>query len=74
MFVSSRDDHDIILYLQCYPNLEIKSNKNGDDITAFMMDQTEQLVEDGELLQYSDSQMEMKELIMEKVIKGASGM
>jgi len=74
MFVSSRDDHDIVLRLQRYPNLEIKSDRNGNDIAAFVKDQTEQLIEDGELLQYSDSPLEMKELIVDKVIEGASGM
>jgi len=74
MFVSSRDDHDIVFRLQHYPNLEIKSNRNSDDIAVFVKDQTERLIKDGELLQYSDSQTEMKELIMEMVIEGASGM
>jgi hypothetical protein len=74
MFVSSRDDHDIVFRLQRYPNLEIKSDRNGNDIAAFVMDRTEQLIEDGELLQYSDSQTEMKELIVNQVIEGASGM
>jgi len=74
MFVSSRDDHDLVLRLQRYPNLDIKSDRNGDDIAAFVMDRTEQLVEDGELLQYSGSQTEMKELIVKEVIKGARGM
>ena len=74
IFVSSRDDYDIVFRLQRYPNLEIKSNRNSDDIAVFVKDQTERLIEDGELLQYSDSQTEMKELIVKKVIKGASGM
>jgi len=74
MFVSSRDDHDIVFRLQRYPNLEIKSARNSDDIAAFVKDQTEQHIEDGELLQYSDSPTEMKELIVKKVIKGANGM
>jgi hypothetical protein len=74
MFVSSRDDHDIVFRLQRYPNLEIKSDRNGNDIAAFVMDRTEQLIEDGELLQYSDSQTKMKELIVKKVIEGANGM
>ena len=74
MFVSSRDDYDIVFRLQRYPNLEIKSNRNSDDIAVFVKDQTEQLIEDGELLQYSGSQTEMKELIVKKVIEGASGM
>ena len=74
MFISSRDDYDIVSRLQYYPNLEIKSDRNSDDIGVFVKDQTEQLIEDRELLQYSDSQTEMKELIVKNVIEGASGM
>jgi hypothetical protein len=74
IFVSSRDDHDIVFRLQRYPNLEIKSDRNSNDIAAFVKDRTEQLIEEGELLQYSDSQTEMKELIVEMVIQGAGGM
>jgi hypothetical protein len=74
IFVSSRDDHDIVLRLHRYPNLEIKSNRNSDDITRFVKDQTEQLIEGGELLQYSNSKTEMKLLIVSKVIEGATGM
>jgi hypothetical protein len=74
IFVSSRDDHDIVLRLQYYPNLEIKSDMNSDDIAVFVKDQTERLVEERELLQYSDSQTEMKELIIKKVIDGSGGM
>ena len=74
IFISSRDDHDIVLRLRHYPNLEIDSRRNGDDIERFVKDQTERLIQDGELLQYSNSQAEMKELIIDKVIKGATGM
>jgi hypothetical protein len=74
IFVSSRDDRDIVFRFQHYPNLEIKSDRNSDDIAAFVKDQTERLIEYGELLQYSDSQTEMKELILKKVIAGANGM
>lgn len=63
-----------MLRLQRYPNLEIKSSRNSDDIAVFVKDQTERLIEEGELLRYSDSQTEMKELIVKKVIKGATGM
>lgn len=74
IFVSSRDDHDIVYLLQRYPNLEINSDKNSDDIAVFVKVQTKQLIKKGELLQYSNSQTEMKELIVNKVIEGASGM
>lgn len=58
IFISSRDDHDIVFRLQRYPNLDMKSDRNSDDIAVFVKDQTQQLVEEGELLQYSDSQTE----------------
>lgn len=74
VFVSSRDDQDIALRLRDYPNLEIDSQRNGNDIARFVKDQTEQLIKDGKLFRYSDSREEMKELVVSKVIQGATGM
>lgn len=74
VFVSSRNDQDIVLRLQHYPNLEINSRRNGDDIARFVNDQAEQLIQDGRLLQYSNSETEMKKLIVDEVIEGATGM
>ncbi|KAL5384500.1 hypothetical protein DPSP01_005298 [Paraphaeosphaeria sporulosa] len=74
IFVSSRKDQDIVLRLRNYPNLEIDSRRNGDDIARFVNDKVEELVEDGRLLPYSDSETEMKKLIVDKVIEGATGM
>ncbi|RYP43836.1 hypothetical protein DL768_009643 [Monosporascus sp. mg162] len=74
IFVSSRDDQDIVFRLQRYPNLEIKSDRNSDDIAVFVKNEAGRLIGDGVLLQYSESQTEMKKLIVKKVIKGASGM
>lgn len=74
IFVSSRNDQDIVLRLQNYPNLEIDSQRNGVDIERFVKTQTDQLIQDGDLLQYSTDQAEMKQLIIHKVINGAAGM
>jgi hypothetical protein len=74
VFVSSRNDQDIVLRLQHYPNLEIDSQRNRDDIARFVNDQAEQLIQDGRLLQYSNAETEMKKLIIDKVIEGATGM
>lgn len=74
IFVSSRDDQDIVFRLQHYPELEIKSDKNSDDIAVFVKNETERLINEGELLQYSESQTEMKGLIVTRAINGASGM
>lgn len=74
IFISSRDDHDIVLRLQRYPNLDIKSTRNSDDIAAFVKNETERLIEDRKLLQFSDTQTEMKDLVIKRVIEGAKGM
>jgi len=74
IFVSSRNDHDIVSRLQGYPNLSIKSNRNSDDIATFVNCETRRLIEDGDLLQYSNSREVMKALIIEKVIRDASEM
>ena len=74
IFISSRDDQDISFCLHHYPNLEINSQRNSDDIARFVKDQTERLVQKRKLLRYSTSQKEMKEVITSKVIEGAAGM
>jgi len=74
IFVSSRNDQDIVLRFRHYPNLEINSQRNSDDIVRFINDQTQQLIQDGKLLQYSSSKTEMKKLIVDKVIEDAAGM
>ena len=74
IFVSSRDDQDIVFRLHHYPNLEINSQRNSDDIARFVKDQTDRLVQNRKLLCYSTSQKEMKEVITIKVTEGAAGM
>jgi hypothetical protein len=74
VFVSSRNDQDIVTRLEHYPNLHITSDRNNDDIAAFVKYQTERLIEDGDLLQYSASKSKMKDLIINNVIEGANGM
>jgi len=74
VFVSSRDDQDIVLRLSNYPNLEINSQRNSDDIVRFVKDEVERLIQDGKLLRHSSSQAEMKKLVTDRVIEGATGM
>lgn len=74
IFVSSRNDQNIVFRLRSYPNLEVNSCRNSDDIKAFVTKQTERLINDQELLRYSKSQTEMKGLIVERVVEGAHGM
>ncbi|KAI9653168.1 MAG: hypothetical protein M1821_007708 [Bathelium mastoideum] len=74
MFISSRNDQDIVLRLKNYPNLEIDSRKNSDDIARFVKHQVRELIKNGELLQYSTLPADMEELITWEVIEGADGM
>jgi hypothetical protein len=74
IFVSSRDDQDIVCHLQDYPNLELESNKNMDDIASFVRAETEDLIKRRKLLRFSTKKEELKISIIDKVTKGASGM
>ena len=74
IFISSRADQDIANQLNGYPNLQISSDLNQSDIETFVKHRTEAMIDSGELLFYSDSVTEMKELIIKEVNKGATGM
>src|SRR5271155_4390494 len=73
-FVSSRNDRGIVCHLQSYPNLEISSDRNRDDIACFVKAETKKLVQQKKLLRFSRAKKEMEELIAKKVIDGANGM
>ncbi|MCJ1248784.1 hypothetical protein MMC30_006003 [Trapelia coarctata] len=74
IFLSSRDDQDIVCRLQDYPNLEIASDKNRDDIKKFVEAEVQELVKEKKLLRHSSAKEELIELIIDKVIEGATGM
>ena len=74
IFVSSRNDQDIVLQLKNYPNLEINSRMNESDIARFVKNETEQLVKRRKLLCRSNSRDELKELIISKTTASAHGM
>ena len=50
IFVSSRSDQDIVLHLRGYPNLELSSSRNKDDITSFVTAETHGLIKRRKLL------------------------
>ena len=74
IFVSSRNDQDIMCHLQDYPNLNIASDRNMDDIASFVRAETQGLITKRKLLPYSSNQKELMESIIDQVIKGANGM
>ena len=74
IFVSSRNDQDIVLQLNGYLNLEIDSRMNSDDIAQFVNAEVEQLIKDGKLLRNSKSKDHMKRMIIRKVTRDAAEM
>ena len=74
IFVSSRDDQDIVCILREYPNLDISSDKNTHDIQTFVRIETERLVRKRRLLRNSRTREGMQALIIEQVSAGAEGM
>ena len=74
IFVSSRNDQDIVYTLREYPNMEISSDKNTADIKAYVETETMRLVRTGQLLRNSRAKEKMTASIMKKISDGADGM
>lgn len=74
IFISSRDDKDIVDHLRNYPNLSISSDKNTQDIQIFTLAEVDRLVKVGRLLRDSLDKEGLKKLITEKIMDGAGGM
>ena len=74
IFVSSRNDQDIVMQLNGYLNLEIDSRRNSSDIAQFVNAEVERLTTNGKLLRNSKSKDDMKEMIIRKVTEDAAEM
>lgn len=73
MFVSSRDDNDIVCRLAKSPNVFIRASDNGKDIECFVRSQVHQSIVDKRLLSGNVSD-ELKSRIISILIEGAQGM
>ena len=74
IFVSSRNDRDIVDTLREYPNLDISSDRNTADIEKYVKSETHSLVKKRQLLRNSSAKEEMAGLIIERLSSGADGM
>ena len=74
IFVSSRNDQDIVYTLKDYPNVNISSDQNSADIEAYVEVEAQRLVKTGQLLRNSRAKEEMTELIISQIRIGADGM
>lgn len=73
VFVSSRDDNDIVCRLTNSPNVFIHATDNGEDIRRFVFTEVDQSLRDQKLLSGVISDR-MKSRIMNTLIEGAQGM
>ena len=74
IFVSSRNDQDIVCTLRDYPNMDISSDKNTSDIKAYVKTETMKLVKTGRLLRNSRAKDRMAASIVKHISGGADGM
>lgn len=73
VFVSSRDDNDIVCRLVHSPNMFIQANDNSEDIARFVHSEVDQSVKDRRLLSGNVS-ADLKSRIITALIEGAQGM
>lgn len=73
IFVTSRDDDDIVLHLDGSPNVYIKPDDNSGDIGCFVTAEVERCISEKKILRGGVS-TELKERIIGTIISGAYGM
>lgn len=73
IFVSSRDDNDIVCQLENSSNVIIKSSDNCEDIQRYIISQVDRLIKNKRLLSGKVSE-ELKKQIISVLTKGAQGM
>ncbi|MCJ1382729.1 hypothetical protein MMC17_005842, partial [Xylographa soralifera] len=73
VFVSSRDDNDIVCRLKDSPNVIIHASDNSKDIERFIHSEVEKTIEDKRMLR-GDISDELKNQIITTLANGANGM
>ncbi|KAK0110256.1 hypothetical protein ONS96_001878 [Cadophora gregata f. sp. sojae] len=73
IFVSSRDDHDIVHRLSKTPNLYIRASDNRHDIERFVTCRVEEAIDKGRILCGKVPQ-DLRDIIVETLIEKAEGM
>lgn len=73
IFVSSRNDQDIVCHLNNCPNLEIEAAKNQADIVSFVNSEVHRLISRKELL-LGKPPDDLISLIIQRLCDGAQGM
>ena len=73
IFVSSRNDHDIVCQLTDYPNLEIQANMNNEDIVKFVHSEVQHAMRVKKAT-FGTISTTLKQRVIEVLCGGAQGM
>lgn len=73
IFISSRDDDDLVLRLNKVPTIRISSKDNSEDIARFVQSEIDTRIARRELLR-GNVPNDLRDYIIETIIKGADGM
>ncbi|KAH7409627.1 hypothetical protein BKA64DRAFT_705387 [Cadophora sp. MPI-SDFR-AT-0126] len=73
IFVSSRDDHDLVHRLSKTPNLYIRASDNSGDIESFVKTRVDEAIDKGRILCGKVPQ-DLRNVIVENLIRKAEGM
>jgi len=73
VFLSSRDDHDLVRHLKRLPNLYIHAKDNEEDIRRFVQSRVEEAIRKGRLL-CGEVPGSLKSTIVQTLIQKAEGM
>lgn len=74
IFVSSRDDDDIVFQLKKVSNLSIKASDNIGDIERFVKEKISKSIEEGKLLRRVEVDEDLQLRLITTLINGADGM
>lgn len=74
IFVSSRDDQDIKVSMDRYPEIKIQARDNKDDIRLYVENTVDRLILDRKLLPTDTVSDDLRLLIKERLRDGAQGM
>jgi hypothetical protein len=74
IFVSSRKEPDLRYEIKKYPNLEISSGKNSEDIIKFVQAEVQRMISKGMILRNSHAKEDMKNLIVKTLVSEAGAM
>lgn len=74
IFVTSRDDQDLVLAMNNYPEVRIEATDNQDDISHYVSHSVDQLIREKKMLPTQGVPDKLRAQIKQRLCEGAQGM